>query len=255
MNEISREAATRAGDVAARNLCLRLLRAASAPYAKAVERWVYEGVVDDPYDEFLVIERAHLRKESLAEDYNATYWSQRYTLRSEVPAFLGEGLAEKALTTGKYINAMRESRKTTTTTDSGRFSRRREGTAAPRRRRPRRPSFPCRRFRRTGSVAWRSEVGRRPRGPGRTRRGSAAHRHASVALLRAVLGDGDLHGRLRAMKRYFLLDKGDFLVHFTDNAGEELARRAPDISVSRLQSLLELSLKLSTASTDPHNET
>ena len=89
MNEIHREAATRAGDVAARNLCLRLLRAASAPYAKAVERWVYEGVVDDPYDEFLVIERAHLRKESLAEDYNATYWSQRYVLRSEVPAFLG----------------------------------------------------------------------------------------------------------------------------------------------------------------------
>ena len=119
LNEIHREAATRAGDVAARNLCLRLLRAASAPYAKAVERWVYEGVVDDPYDEFLVIERAHLRKESLAEDYNATYWSQRYVLRSEVPAFLGEGLAEKALTTGKYINAMRESRTATATCTAG----------------------------------------------------------------------------------------------------------------------------------------
>ena len=120
LNEIHREAQHRAGDVAARNLCLRLLRATAAPYAKAVERWVYEGTVDDPYDEFLVIERAHLRKESLAEDYNATYWSQRYTPRSEVPAFLGEGLAEKALTTGKYINAMRESRTTihTTTTSS-----------------------------------------------------------------------------------------------------------------------------------------
>ena len=241
LNEISREAATRAGDVAARNLCLRLLRAASAPYAKAVERWVYEGVVDDPYDEFLVIERAHLRKESLAEDYNATYWSQRYTLRSEVPAFLGEGLAEKALTTGKYINAMRESRTTihTTTTsssyESSEFSL---------------PPIPP------------DGLGRLALGGGASSAGSgthaarinAAHRHASVGLLRAVLGDGDLHGRLRAMKRYFLLDKGDFLVHFTDNAGEELARRAPDISVSRLQSLLELSLKLSTASTDPHND-
>ncbi len=259
LNEISREAATRAGDVAARNLCLRLLRAASAPYAKAVERWVYEGVVDDPYDEFLVIERAHLRKESLAEDYNATYWSQRYTLRSEVPAFLGEGLAEKALTTGKYINAMRESRKTTTTTtttDSGRFSRRREGgTDGAATTTSSSPEFSLPPIPPDG-------LGRLALGGGASSAGSgthaarinAAHRHASVALLRAVLGDGDLHGRLRAMKRYFLLDKGDFLVHFTDNAGEELARRAPDISVSRLQSLLELSLKLSTASTDPHND-
>ena len=260
LNEISREAATRAGDVAARNLCLRLLRAASAPYAKAVERWVYEGVVDDPYDEFLVIERAHLRKESLAEDYNATYWSQRYTLRSEVPAFLGEGLAEKALTTGKYINAMRESRTTTTTTttttDSGRFSRRREGgTDGAATTTSSSPEFSLPPIPPDG-------LGRLALGGGASSAGSgthaarinAAHRHASVALLRAVLGDGDLHGRLRAMKRYFLLDKGDFLVHFTDNAGEELARRAPDISVSRLQSLLELSLKLSTASTDPHND-
>ena len=260
LNEISREAATRAGDVAARNLCLRLLRAASAPYAKAVERWVYEGVVDDPYDEFLVIERAHLRKESLAEDYNATYWSQRYTLRSEVPAFLGEGLAEKALTTGKYINAMRESRTTTTTTtttmDSGRFSRRREGgTDGAATTTSSSPEFSLPPIPPDG-------LGRLALGGGASSAGSgthaarinAAHRHASVALLRAVLGDGDLHGRLRAMKRYFLLDKGDFLVHFTDNAGEELARRAPDISVPRLQSLLELSLKLSTASTDPHND-
>ena len=260
MNEIHREAATRAGDVAARNLCLRLLRAASAPYAKAVERWVYEGVVDDPYDEFLVIERAHLRKESLAEDYNATYWSQRYVLRSEVPAFLGEGLAEKALTTGKYINAMRESRTATaTTTESGRFSRKtREGgtdgaadaTTTSSSSEFSLPPIPP------------DGLGRLALGGGASSAGSgthaarinAAHRHASVGLLRAVLGDGDLHGRLRAMKRYFLLDKGDFLVHFTDNAGEELARRAPDISVSRLQSLLELSLKLSTASTDPHND-
>ena len=257
LNEISREAATRAGDVAARNLCLRLLRAASAPYAKAVERWVYEGVVDDPYDEFLVIERAHLRKESLAEDYNATYWSQRYTLRSEVPAFLGEGLAEKALTTGKYINAMRESRTTTTTTtDSGRFSKRLEGgTDGAATTTSSSPEFSLPPIPPDG-------LGRLALGGGASSAGSgthaarinAAHRHASVALLRAVLGDGDLHGRLRAMKRYFLLDKGDFLVHFTDNAGEELARRAPDISVSRLQSLLELSLKLSTASTDPHND-
>ena len=39
-----------------------------------------------------------------------------------------------------------------------------------------------------------------------------------------------------------------------DIAGGELSKRAPDISVNKLQSLLELSLKISTATSDPHNE-
>lgn len=253
LNEIHREAAARAGDATARDLLLRLLRAASAPYAKAVERWVYEGVVDDPYDEFLVIERTHLRKESLALDYNATYWHARYTLRSEIPAFLGEGLAEKALTTGKYINAMRESQTSSTEGGGGggRVSRRaREGGEASTSSDFSLPPIPPDGLGRLALGGGASSAGANAHAS----RINAAHKHASVGLLRAVLGDGDLHGRLRAVKRYFLLDKGDFLVHFTDNAGEELARRAPDISVSRLQSLLELSLKLSTANDDPHND-
>jgi hypothetical protein len=34
------------------------------------------------------VEREDLRKESLSADYNAVYWQQRYTLRTEVPHFL-----------------------------------------------------------------------------------------------------------------------------------------------------------------------
>ena len=33
--------------------------------------------MDDPYDEFLVVEREELRKESLADEYNAKYWERR----------------------------------------------------------------------------------------------------------------------------------------------------------------------------------
>jgi gamma-tubulin complex component 2 len=263
-----------------------LLRAAAAPYARAVERWLYEGRVDDPYDEFLVLERAHLRKESLSEDYNAAYWTQRYTLRAEVPIFLGGDLAEKVLTTGKYLNAMRES-----------SFRRGSGGGGGGVRAGVHYGQPVRAGSGGGGGQGGSGGGSAGVHYGQIVRGgsgggggggddedtpaftlpplpadglgrialahgggthaariNAAFKHASNGLLRMVLIEGDLHARLCSLKRYFLLDKGDFLVHFVDIAGSELSRRAPDISVNKLQSLLELALKLSTAQSDPHNE-
>ena len=241
LNMLHAEAADRAGDAAARELLLRLLRAAAAPYARAVERWVYEGRVDDPYDEFLVLERAHLRKESLAEDYNASYWTRRYALRADVPVFLGGDLAEKALTTGKYLNAIRESGTSRRSSGGGESGSGRDDAAA--------FAMPPKPKDGLGRIALGTSGGGT-----HAARIDAAFKHASNGLLRAVLEEGDLHARLCSLKRYFLLDQGDFLVHFVDIAGHELRRRAPDISVNKLQSLLELSLKLSTAASDPRNE-
>lgn len=63
---------------------MRLQKAAAVPYCRVLARWLYEGVVEDPYGEFLIVEREDLQKESLSADYNAVYWQQRYTLRTEV---------------------------------------------------------------------------------------------------------------------------------------------------------------------------
>ena len=38
-----------------------------------LEGWIYRGVVEDPYNEFLVDERQDMQKENLNEDYNDTY--------------------------------------------------------------------------------------------------------------------------------------------------------------------------------------
>lgn len=45
-----------AGDAAARGLLGKLLQAGAAPYFKMLERWLCEGVLDDPYFEFMVEE-------------------------------------------------------------------------------------------------------------------------------------------------------------------------------------------------------
>ena len=41
---------------------------------------MYDGQVDDPYDEFLIVEREGIKKRSLMDDYNSTYWTERYYL-------------------------------------------------------------------------------------------------------------------------------------------------------------------------------
>jgi gamma-tubulin complex component 2 len=70
-------------------------------------RWVYEGVIDDPYGEFFIAENKSLQKESLTQDYDAKYWQQRYSLKDGIPSFL-TNVAATILTTGKYLNVMRE---------------------------------------------------------------------------------------------------------------------------------------------------
>lgn len=58
----------------------------------------------------------------------------------------------------------------------------------------------------------------------------------------------------RSIKRYFLMDQGDFFVHFMDLTEEELKKPVDDIAPSRLEALLELALRMSTANTDPYKD-
>lgn len=81
-----------------------------------------------------------------------------------------------------------------------------------------------------------------------------AYGFASSELLRLLLGEEQLLGRLRSMKRYFLLDQGDWYVHLMDIAGHELAKGVADINPNKLRSLLELALRTSKANMDPFKD-
>ena len=52
----------------------------------------------------------------------------------------------------------------------------------------------------------------------------AAYRSASGVLLKHLMGTLQLKQRLMSLKRFFLLDQGDFLVHFLDLAHGELSK-------------------------------
>ncbi|PHU26718.1 Gamma-tubulin complex component 2 [Capsicum chinense] len=218
LNLLQSQAKAMAGDHVVRSLLEKMSQSASTAYLRVLERWVYEGVIEDPYGEFFIAENKSLQKESLTQDYDTKYWQQRYSLKDEIPSFLANA-AETILITGKYLNVMREC-----------------GHSI---------QIP---------VAEKSKL---------TIAGSnhhylecikSAYDFASGELLNLVKNKYDLMGKLQSIKHYLLLDQGDFLVHFMDTAREELMKKPDEISVEKLQSLLDLALRSTAAAADPCHE-
>uniref|UniRef100_A0A8D1BDD7 Gamma-tubulin complex component n=1 Tax=Sus scrofa TaxID=9823 RepID=A0A8D1BDD7_PIG len=204
------------GDSQAQELCLHLTKAASTPYFEILEKWIYRGIIDDPYSEFMV-EEHELRKEKIQEDYNDKYWDQRYTVvQRQIPSFL-QKMAGKVLSTGKYLNVVRECGHDVT----------------------------C-------PVA--KEVVYTLKERAYVEQIEKAFSYASKVLLDFLMGEKELLAHLRSIKRYFLMDQGDFFVHFMDLTEEELKKPVDDITPTRLEALLELALRMSTANTDPFKD-
>uniref|UniRef100_I1R2Y3 Gamma-tubulin complex component n=1 Tax=Oryza glaberrima TaxID=4538 RepID=I1R2Y3_ORYGL len=218
LNLLQSQAKAMAGDSAVRSLLEKMTECASAAYLRMLERWVYEGVIDDPYGEFFIAENKSLQKESLTQDYDAKYWQQRYSLKDGIPSFL-TNVAATILTTGKYLNVMRECEYTVQV-----------------------PLSESSKLMGFGSNHQYLECIK------------SAYDFASGELLTLMKDKYDLIGKLRSLKRYLLLDQGDFLVHFMDIAREELTKKPEEISVEKLQSLVDIALRSTAAASDPSHE-
>ncbi|XP_061837149.1 gamma-tubulin complex component 2 isoform X2 [Nerophis lumbriciformis] len=204
------------GDAQAQEVCLYLTKAASLPYFEILEKWIYRGVIRDPYSEFMV-EEHELQKEKIQEDYNDKYWDQRYTVvQHRIPSFL-QKMADKILSTGKYLNVVRECGRDVTCPDA-------------------------------------KEVLYTLKERAYVEQIEKAFNYASKVLLDFLMEEKELVLRLRSIKHYFLMDKGDFFVHFMDLTEEELRKPVDDIVPPRLEALLELALRMSTANTDPFKD-
>lgn len=218
LNLLQSQAKAMAGDHVVRSLLEKMIQCAITAYLKILERWVYEGVIDDPYGEFFISENKSLQKESLTQDYDAKYWQERYSLKDDVPSFLATA-AETILTTGKYLNVMRECGHNIQV-----------------------PVAENSKLTSVGSNHHHLECIK------------AAYDYASGELLNLIKEKYDLMAKLRSIKHYLLLDQGDFLVHFMDIAREELSKKPDDISAEKLQSLLDLALRTTAAAADPCHE-
>jgi len=69
-----------------------------------------------------------------------------------------------------------------------------------------------------------------------------AYHEASDTFLGMLLDKYDLLSSLRFMKKYFLLDQGDFFVDFLDHAEDELQNELPSVLQGRVQNWLSTSI-------------
>ena len=207
------------GDPAARTLLQTLLRDASRPYMAMLNEWLHHGSIKDPHSEFLIKEQQSIKRERLEEDYTDEYWEKRYTIReNDVPPQL-EGVKDKVLLAGKYLNVVRE----------------------------------C------GGVDVSKEVKDVPKSfddPQFLDNVNGAYAHANSSLLNLLVTTHALGARLRSMKHYFFLDRSDFFTYFLDLSTSELKKPWRLVNVGKLQSLLDLVLRQpgTVAAQDPFKE-
>lgn len=216
---ITRRLGSMSGDPAARELLTTLLKEASRPYMTVLNEWLHHGGIRDPHNEFLIKEQKSIKRERLDQDYTDEYWEKRYTIRDNlVPPHL-EGVKDKVLLAGKYLNVVRE----------------------------------C------GGVDISQEVKDVPAtfdDPSFLENVNNAYAFANSALLNLLLTTHALPARLRSLKHYFFLDRSDFFSYFLEISGSELKKPARDVNLGKLQSLLDITIRQpgSVAAEDPYKD-
>ncbi|KAI9657133.1 MAG: hypothetical protein M1821_003299 [Bathelium mastoideum] len=216
---VTRRLEAMSGDPAARTLLTTLLREASRPYMTMLNEWLHHGGIKDAHGEFLIREQKSIKREELDRDYTDAYWEKRYVFRKdEIPPQL-EGVKDKVLLAGKYLNVVRE---------CGGVDISKEVKDVPK-------SFDDPRF--LDNV-------------------NGAYAYANASLLNLLLTTHALPARLQSLKHYFFLDRSDFFSYFLELGNSELKKPAKHVNVGKLQSLLDIVLRQpgSVAAEDPFKE-
>jgi len=213
-----------AGDEVGQQMLYRLTRETARPYMVMLERWIRDGELRDHHNEFMINAREELGKEKLQNVYNDSYWEQHYSIvRERIPRFL-EPFAEKILNTGKYLNVIRECNQKENERQLRKSDTHVEYVMGP-------------------------NCVRLFEGPI-----EACYQHAAKVLVDLLMNEHNLVARLKSVKRFFLLDQGDFLNQFIDLADDELKMPVSELQSSRLEALLEISIRTSAADKDPYKD-
>ncbi|KAL2315838.1 Spindle pole body component alp4 [Schizosaccharomyces pombe] len=218
-----------AGDPVARKILTYLLREASRPYTKMLNEWIHLGLVNDPYDEFMIKIHKGITSMQLDEDYTDEYWEKRYVIREDqVPPQLLD-LQNKVLFAGKYLNVVLECRKGVNNLAS---LNAKDDTQ--------------------NQLLWPSTFD----ADNFTLNIMNAYVYANESLLQLLQSSQSLYAHLYSLKHYFFLDQSDFFTTFLDNAQHELRKPAKYISITKLQSQLDLAFRQpgTITATDPHKE-
>jgi gamma-tubulin complex component 2 len=259
------------GDEKSRQLYASLLQAATKPFVRMLSQWLYEGILQDPYEEFFIAELRSLMRHSLEDDFNAHYWKDRYQLRAtKIPTVL-QAEVQKVLITGKYLNVIRECCSEVKLLVSGD-----NHSTSPLERdgggsgvlisftldddlivtlKKHELVYDTHAVPSAASAAATFSAAVRPQStPSLIAAIEEAYQFSSSTFLQLLEKKYALRSHLKSLKRFFLLENGDFFIQFMDLTEDELRKDVKEISLARIQNLLLLSLHTSTLVNDPNKD-
>jgi len=230
-----------------------IVQRVSEPILNMLDTWVLQGTIDDPFEEFFVKEDTGYRSGGLSQRdaKDSRFWAGRYKINTEnLPDFVAPFI-QKILRAGQYLNVLKECGINVAPTVSKLMAEERLNHAGS-------SVLPLLQpdeadgmthMRLTGSELLSPDAGRRI-----AVLVNLYFAVASKALMTHLRTKVKLVERLRSLRRYFLLEQGDFLVHFFDSAHHELRKERSKVSKNRLATLLELSVRTSVSAVDPYHE-
>ncbi|KAH8274889.1 hypothetical protein KR044_009347, partial [Drosophila immigrans] len=206
------------GDKATQDVLISLTTKAASSYMRMLQLWIHKGIIVDNTEEFLVVDNEVLHKgKIMPERYSDDYWERRYTIRSHaIPTFLANH-SDIILRTGKYLNVIRQCGKRVT----------------------------CQKN---------DDVQFDPVKNLHVKLINDAYFFAARQLLDVLLNENNLMGHLQSVKRYLLLLQGDFIAQFMDACEDELSKNVDQVLPMTLENLLGLTLRLSSARSDPYKD-
>lgn len=225
---------TLTGDPFIRQFTSTLLDRVSRPFFECLSRWIYDGELDDPSNEFFIAlqhpaarthKPTHRPDTDMAvrddEDTNAAdVWHNKFVLRSDqLPSFLSEHFARKIFSTGRSLNFIRCScgERDWATMHDTLHATNRERTLGY-----------------SDMVGLEHAI-------------DAVYAAASEHLVHTFLHRFRLLDHLRALKEYLMLTKGDFADALVETLGPSLARPAHTLYQHNLSAALETAIRASNA--------
>jgi gamma-tubulin complex component 2 len=208
------------GDMVAKRVLGILLEKASIPYMDMMSGWLQNGTLRDPYEEFMV---QRTMKNGPRTQFDGDSWMGLFFIKEDHVldgVVSDDWTKQKILTTGKYWNAVNACHVDLKALHGPIHS-------------PKIPKLPFN----SDSSAIAAYI-------------DTMYQSASLVLVRLMMENFKLMESLQIMKRYFLIDQGDFLMHFLDASEQELLKQTEDISIGRVQHCLSTSVQL----TEAHRE-
>nr|XP_054771270.1 gamma-tubulin complex component 3 homolog [Lytechinus pictus]XP_054771271.1 gamma-tubulin complex component 3 homolog [Lytechinus pictus] len=210
------------GDPSTRLLIKHILRLVAFPIRTMLDRWIFDGQLEDKYNEFFVGADPSVKDEKL--------WHDKYSLRkSMIPSFITMEQARKILSIGKAINFLRQVCKDHTLIKGKSLMTSTSQTNS---------------YQNTEMLLQQDMDGSFQQVI------DIEYRDTSKRLLYILQTEFKFLEHLKAMRRYLLLGQGDFIKHLMDLLEADLAKPADMLYLHNLNGVLETAVRATNAQFD-----